>query len=50
MRNALLYLYNSVAYRNTSSPILTNWAFLMILHVPRSIFKHCSTILISPIK
>ena len=32
-----LYLYNSVAYRTTSSPILTDWAFLLILHVSLNI-------------
>jgi len=45
-----LYLYNSVAYRTTSSPILTDWAFLLILHVPRLIFNHCFTILFSIFK
>ena len=45
-----LYLYNSVAYRNTSSPILTDWAFLMIIHVPRLLFDQCSTGLFISVK
>ena len=35
-----LYLYNSVAYRNTSSPILTDWAFLMIIRTGKTLGRH----------
>ena len=40
--------YKSLAYRIVKSPITTDWAFLMIYHVPRLIFDQCSTVLISP--
>ena len=42
-----LYLYNSVAYRTTSSPILTDWAFCVNCRVPRLFFDQCFTTLIS---
>ena len=43
-------LYNSMSYVDVKSPISSDWAFLWILHVPRSINKQCSTVLISSIE
>jgi hypothetical protein len=43
-------LYNSMSYVDVKSPISSDWAFLWILHVPRSIFDRCSTGLISSIE
>ena len=40
--------YKSLSYRIRKSPIITDWAFLLICHVSRSISEQCSTILISP--
>jgi len=45
-----LYLYNSVAYRTTSSPILTDWAFYVNFSIPRLFFDHFFTTLISTVE
>ena len=45
-----LYLYNSVAYRTTSSPILTDWAFCVNCRVPRLFSGQCSTTLFISVK
>ena len=45
-----LFLYKSFAYRISKSPFITEWAFLMIVHVPRLLFDQCSTNLISTAK
>ena len=40
--------YKSWSYVDVKSPTMLSWAFLMIYHVPRLLFDHCSTALISP--
>ena len=45
-----LFLYKSLPYRIVKSPINPDWAFLMIIHVPRLFLDQCFTILIRPDK
>lgn len=39
--------HKSLSYVDVKSPTALSWAFLSILHVPRSLNDQCSTILLS---
>jgi len=46
-----IFIYcKSWSYRVMKSPISTDWAFLVIFHVPRLITDQCSTILFISVK
>lgn len=42
--------YKSLFYADVKSSIITDWDFLLILHVPRLLFNQCFTVLFNEIE